>query len=139
MMPQSTLKFFACIILAAYLFTLFGSPTVSYADEKSSKAKSEADRWRRKNRASDDRYDTELKVTLVIVGILVVAVIIDKIVKMHGDDREQEGEAQKNSTEPACAGDSSQALSVQTQRGKDEQKSSPRLSGRKPLIPGDFN
>ena len=46
MKPNATTKCFAVIILAAYLLTLFGSPTVSYADEKSSKAQSEAERWR---------------------------------------------------------------------------------------------
>jgi len=95
MRSNSTTKCFALIILAAYLFALFGSPTVSYADEKSSRAKSEAEGWPRKNRASDDSADAELKVTLVIVGILMVAVIIDKIAKGHGDDQEQKSEAQK--------------------------------------------
>jgi len=137
MMPKSAMKFFAVIMIAVYFLTLFESPTVSYADEKSSRAKSEAERWRRNNRLADAPLSTELKVILVATGILLVVVVIHKIAKTHGDDQEQESEAQKNSTEQACTGDASQALSVQTKRGKDEQKSSSRLLKRKPLIPSE--
>jgi len=132
MFAKAQTKCMALIILTAYLFALFGSPPVSYADEKSSKAKSETERWRRNNRLAGESLSTEFKIILVATGILLVVAVIHKIAKADGD--EPKSEVQKTSETQV---DSSQVFFVQRQPQKHEQKLSPYLLGRKPLIPSE--
>ncbi len=136
MTSSPTTKYFAIIILAAYLLTLFGSPAASYADEKSSKAKADVERWHPRNRETG--LDGETKAMLVMAGALVAVAVIALIVKAagkHDGGEEQEEKAQQQPDEQICIGDSSGILSVQTELRKNQQKSLPHLLGRKPLIP----
>jgi len=72
-----------------------------------------------------------------MAGALVAVAVIALIVKAAGkndDGKEQEEKAQQPPDEQVCIGDSSSVLSMQTELRKDEQKTSPGLRERMPLV-----
>jgi len=123
MRSQSTTRFCACIVLAAYLFLLFGAPTISYADEKSAKAKSDAKRWHPRNR--DSGLDGETKALLVTAGVLVaigVVALIVKAVGKHGDGKEREEKTLSQPDEQARIDDASQVFVHTSQAAQKKNK-----------------